>query len=111
MLAVSALLAPCRAARDSRAFVVVRHGGDNPLVTERLDPIVQPGGPSAHTHIVWGGNNFAATMGDTTAQGSTCTTAHAQLDGSNYWEPQLYFHAKNGSFFPVAHGAFNAYYL
>jgi len=44
------------------------------LFTGRIDPIVNPGAVSGHTHIVLGGNGFAPTMDFASTQKSTCTT-------------------------------------
>jgi hypothetical protein len=45
-----------------------------PLVVERLDPILKPGGVAGHVHSVVGSNTFAATMDYATTQEATCST-------------------------------------
>lgn len=69
------------------------------LVTERLDPLVDPGkAPSQHVHQIVGGNAFKPEMtGDVPSQAS-CTTCEFADDFSNYWTAVLYFRARNGTF-------------
>jgi hypothetical protein len=45
-----------------------------PLVVERLDPILKPGGLAGHVHSVVGSNTFAATMDYAATQEATCST-------------------------------------
>ena len=50
---------------------------------------------------------------------ATCTTCQFAEDFSNYWTPQLFYHAQSGSFIPVPvvgdgndqHGGMTVYYL
>jgi len=70
---------------------VMHFYGPTPLLTCRADPIVSPGGPSGHTHMIMGGSNFALTMDNTTLEDSKCTTSMVVNDKSNYWTPYLYF--------------------
>ncbi|CAG8983424.1 hypothetical protein HYALB_00000592 [Hymenoscyphus albidus] len=71
------------------------------LVTERLDPLVNPGVKGLpHLHQIIGGNAFNVTM-DPKADISTmatCTTCTFSEDISNYWTAVLYFRARNGTF-------------
>ncbi|KAI4127749.1 MAG: hypothetical protein LQ338_003060 [Usnochroma carphineum] len=71
--------------------------GSPALVLESLDPLLSPGGQSAHVHSVVGGSAFAPTMDFALTQTSKCTTFGVTADKSNYWMPALYFQ-KNGKF-------------
>ncbi|RYP34714.1 hypothetical protein DL767_004160 [Monosporascus sp. MG133] len=91
------------------------------LVTEPLDPLVDPGkAPSQHVHQIVGGNAFKPEMtGDVPSQAS-CTTCEFADDFSNYWTAVLYFRARNGTFervpqmpnqgFEAADGGMTSYY-
>ncbi|EHA21407.1 hypothetical protein ASPNIDRAFT_135953, partial [Aspergillus niger ATCC 1015] len=70
----------------------------DPLTTQLSDPIVAPGKPSTHTHVVTGGTAFQRTMNESTAQNAKGTTCEVDIDRSNYWVPQLYHRLRNGSF-------------
>ncbi|KAI9844685.1 MAG: hypothetical protein M1837_005427 [Sclerophora amabilis] len=72
-----------------------------PLVTERADPVVNPGTVSGHLHTIMGGNGFGFTMDYAQTQQSTCSTCKVNGDFSNYWVPTVYFKAENGSFISV----------
>ncbi|KAH7120794.1 hypothetical protein B0J11DRAFT_48686 [Dendryphion nanum] len=94
------------------------------LVTERLDPLVNPGLiPSAHVHQIVGGNSFNASMEpekDMPGE-STCTSCQFTEDFSNYWTAILYFRAQNGTYkrvpqlgnnqFTKAIGGLTVYYM
>ncbi|KAL8988123.1 MAG: hypothetical protein Q9177_002754 [Variospora cf. flavescens] len=67
------------------------------LVIDSLDPLINPGGQSAHVHSVSGGSAFAPSMDFGLTQTSKCTTFPIIDDKSNYWMPAVYFH-KNGKF-------------
>ena len=57
--------------------------------------------PSPHMHQVIGGNSFNASMLPENLDPSTdatCTTCSFAEDMSNYWTPNLYFKARNGTF-------------
>ncbi|KAL8841489.1 MAG: hypothetical protein Q9170_000872 [Blastenia crenularia] len=71
--------------------------GSPALVLESLDPLLNPGGQSAHVHSVVGGSAFGPTMDFALTQTSSCTTFGVIPDKSNYWMPAVYFH-KNGKF-------------
>ncbi|KAK4039684.1 hypothetical protein C8A01DRAFT_46869 [Parachaetomium inaequale] len=88
---VLAALVATVAAKDKRTFAVLRHHGNGPLTTCRADPIVSPGGPSAHVHTVMGASNFGLNATGESLRGSKCTTAMAKADLSAYWFPTLYF--------------------
>ncbi|KAM7211245.1 protein of unknown function (DUF1996) domain containing protein [Rhypophila decipiens] len=70
------------------------------LTTQRLDPAAQPGSlPSAHLHMIVGGNAFNATMEGDVGARATCTTCQMAEDFSNYWVAHMYFRdPKNGSY-------------
>lgn len=84
---------------------------DGPLVRVRADPIVNPGVPAGHLHTIVGGNAFDFTMNGKKAHTATCTSCPVTQDKSNYWTPDLWVRAKNGSFHPVNHGGAVVYYL
>lgn len=88
------------------------------LTQERLDPIVSPGAVAGHVHTISGGSGFAANMTYEQARASTCSSCSIKEDFSNYWTPQLYYLAQNGSYInvPVAgedggNGGMTVYYL
>jgi len=76
--------------------------GCSQLTIDRVDPLVNPGQlPSTHMHQIIGGNSFNATMTPVAhdpSAASTCTSCTYSEDFSNYWTPNLYFKAKNGTF-------------
>ncbi|TGO48292.1 hypothetical protein BOTNAR_0483g00030 [Botryotinia narcissicola] len=76
----------------ARTFAVNHFYGTGPLLTARVDPIVNPGTVGTHVHAIQGGSAFGMTMGDTTAlDDSNCTSSLVKNDKSNYWTPSLYF--------------------
>ncbi|KAK5625980.1 hypothetical protein RRF57_001696 [Xylaria bambusicola] len=95
------------------------------LVTERLDPLVNPGVVgSPHLHQIIGGNTFNATMDPKTLSipdAATCTTCTFAEDFSNYWTAVLFFRARNGTykrvpqkgnvFFEESNGGMTVYYI
>ncbi|KAK1834078.1 hypothetical protein QBC39DRAFT_253197 [Podospora conica] len=70
------------------------------LVTERLDPLVNPGLiPSPHLHQIVGGASFNATLSHDLAALSPCTSCTFLDDASNYWTAVLFFRdARNGTY-------------
>ncbi|KAJ3578955.1 hypothetical protein NPX13_g1614 [Xylaria arbuscula] len=94
------------------------------LVTERLDPLVNPGVTGTpHVHQIIGGNAFRASMDPSSLDiptEATCTTCTFAEDFSNYWTAILYFQARNGTFkrvpqkpnvgFESANGGMTVYY-
>ncbi|KAL9618849.1 MAG: hypothetical protein Q9160_006508 [Pyrenula sp. 1 TL-2023] len=69
------------------------------LISERLDPILSPGGVGGHVHNVYGANKVSANWQYENMRTSTCNTMGPKADNSNYWFPALYFHnAKNNTF-------------
>ena len=89
------------------------------VARERLDPIVSPGMVSGHVHTISGGAGFGPSMTFEGARASKCSSCEIKEDMSNYWTPQLFVHAKNGSFSPVpvagdgqdTNGGMTVYYL
>jgi len=78
-----------------------------PLTIQRSDPIVQPGIPGAHVHIVVGGNAFQRNMGPNDAGNATATSCDKAIDHSNYWVPHLYHYRpdKMWELVPFSHNA------
>ncbi|BFZ56810.1 hypothetical protein PYCC9005_003858 [Savitreella phatthalungensis] len=86
---------------------------DNPIVTGRYDPIVNPGTLSSHAHTIFGGSGFSISSDYDDLRSSSCTSCQIKQDLSAYWVPQLYYqNPNNGSFedVPVLGGA-TVYYL
>ncbi|ORY10678.1 hypothetical protein BCR34DRAFT_601962 [Clohesyomyces aquaticus] len=74
------------------------------LVTERTDPLVNPGMKyTPHLHQIVGGNAFNVTMDPTKDMfaESTCTSCSFKEDTSNYWTAVMFFKHKNGSYHRV----------
>jgi hypothetical protein len=73
------------------------------LTTQRLDPAAEPGAlPSAHLHMIVGGNAFNATMTGDVSERATCTTCQMAEDFSNYWVAHMFFKdPKNGTYHRV----------
>jgi hypothetical protein len=96
-----ALIAAAGAAQLTAAQELMRFGCSQ-LTIDRIDPLVNPGTlPSPHMHQVIGGNSFNVSMRPTAHDPptlSTCTSCTYSEDFSNYWTPNLYFKAKNGTY-------------
>ncbi|OCH94040.1 WSC-domain-containing protein [Obba rivulosa] len=86
-------------------------GGTQPLVTTRLDPVVDPNGVGGHVHVIAGGSNFGPTYDYDTQIQSKCSTITVQKDLSNYWAPQLYYHDQTSGELTAMPTSFNIYYL
>ncbi|ORX39275.1 hypothetical protein BD324DRAFT_619110 [Kockovaella imperatae] len=72
------------------------------LAWARIDPIINPGSFSGHVHNIMGGSCFGATLNTPEQQQACdCTTAIVGADKSNYWSPSVFYHAQNGSFWPI----------
>ncbi|EOD46962.1 putative wsc domain protein [Neofusicoccum parvum UCRNP2] len=72
---------------------------EQPVVVERLDPILQPGVIGTHVHSFIGANAVSATTDFAAARDASCTQVYIQDDKSVYWFPSLYFQdPKNQSF-------------
>jgi hypothetical protein len=74
-----------------------------PLTVQWSDPIVSPGKPSSHTHVVSGGTAFQRLMTTETAKLANDTTCGVEIDKSNYWIPQLYHQTQDGPFKLIEH--------
>ena len=105
---ISAILA---ATAEARTFAVLRFNSKG-LTTGRMDPIVNPGVASGHSHAIQGGNAFKLDMTDDDPLKSTCTTAQIKNDKSNYWTPTMFFQdPKTGKLESVELFYMNVYYL
>lgn len=87
-----------------------RMGCPGTLLEGRIDPVVNPGAVSGHTHVILGGNGFAANMDYASTQASTCTSCSIDGDFSNYWAPKLYYAAQDGTFTSVDVSGGTVYY-
>jgi hypothetical protein len=88
-----------------------RLGCKGNLVVDRLDPIVNPGAVSGHTHTIVGGNAFGSSLSYEQTQQSTCSTCTIKQDLSNYWVPTLYYKGRDGTFQSVKQSGMVVYYL
>ncbi|KNG46155.1 wsc domain-containing protein [Stemphylium lycopersici] len=78
----------------------------------RLDPIVDKGTASSHSHAIHGGSNFAETTTYDMLRESECTSCQFDDDKSAYWTPSLHFIHENGEVEVVPQvGGMLAYYL
>lgn len=85
---------------------------EQPVVVERLDPILQPGVIGTHVHSFIGANAVSATTDFAAARDASCTQVYIQDDKSVYWFPSLYFQdPKNQSFTRVPEHHRVLYYL
>ncbi|KAM5541687.1 hypothetical protein V8D89_004668 [Ganoderma adspersum] len=86
-------------------------GGSRPIITTRLDSIVNSGGIGTHVHSIVGASRFKNVYDADDLTQSKCTTIPVQPDKSNYWAPTL-FHRdqQTGQLTPMQTG-FNIYYL
>ena len=85
LCALALLLVPA-----AHAFWIIRH---QPLVTQRFDAIVSPGGISGHAHAFVGsgaidGSSTRKSLRGAHAKGA-CTTTGLRADSSSYWAPQV----------------------
>ncbi|KAK3386850.1 hypothetical protein B0H63DRAFT_374137, partial [Podospora didyma] len=111
-IVLPALVASLTAAKETRTFAVLRHYGKGPLTTCRADPVVNPGVPSSHVHMVMGASNFGLNSTGADLRQSRCTTAIPKADLSAYWTPQLYFKDPiTGKFEQVEMFYMNVYYF
>ncbi|CDO71008.1 hypothetical protein BN946_scf184844.g12 [Trametes cinnabarina] len=76
-------------------------GGTAPIAQTRLDSIVNPGTIGSHVHAIAGASGFSNVYDPDALVKSNCTTIPVQPDKSNYWAPQLYHQAQNGSLTPI----------
>ncbi|EPS43814.1 hypothetical protein H072_2178 [Dactylellina haptotyla CBS 200.50] len=74
----------------------------SPLLTDMVDPLVQPGVvPARHVHNIMGGSAFDKTTSWEDLQKSTCTSCEVKGDKSAYWVPTLYFKKSDGELVQV----------
>ncbi|TBU27996.1 WSC-domain-containing protein [Dichomitus squalens] len=86
-------------------------GGSRPIVTTRLDSIVNPNAIGGHVHSIVGASRFKNVYDADDLTQSKCTTIPVQPDKSNYWAPQLYHRdQQTGQLSPIP-TSFNIYYL
>ncbi|OAG41942.1 hypothetical protein AYO21_03945 [Fonsecaea monophora] len=89
-----------------------RHLCHGELGNGRVDPIMAPGSPAQHLHVLFGASNMGLdpSLGDLLA--SNCTSCSILQDHSVYWSPRMYFQHANGTFemVPTA-GGLTAYYF
>ncbi|KAL0578077.1 hypothetical protein V5O48_003895 [Marasmius crinis-equi] len=83
------LLASLAASSTVQAYFLM--GANNPLTTERIDPIVNKGAVSDHVHTVFGGSNFRLSTNTSYLRQSECSSVPIVEDNSNYWVSTLYF--------------------
>jgi len=82
----------------------------DPLMINRIDPIVTPGKIGLHAHVFHGANTAMNKYDPAHQAKATCTTIEVQDDLSSYWYPQLYYQHTNGSFSAIRTYA-NMYYI
>ncbi|KAF3919008.1 hypothetical protein ABW20_dc0110587 [Dactylellina cionopaga] len=74
----------------------------SPLLSDMIDPLVQPGvAPARHVHNIMGGDAFDKTTSWEDLQKSTCTSCEVKGDKSIYWVPSLYFKKSSGELVQV----------
>ena len=62
----------------------------------RIDPLVNPGKPSAHLHTIKGSGGFSFTSTADDLLKSTCTSCQVKQDHSSYWSAALYYQGADG---------------
>lgn len=74
------------------------------VVSERLDPVIQPGVVSGHLHRVVGGSGINFTMDPSLTHLAGCSSCTVKQDKSNYYVPQLFFarNTSNGARYEIA---------
>lgn len=60
------------------------------ILNGRIDPIVNPGKLSTHSHTIVGGSNIGIDSSYESMINSACTSCEIQADKSAYWAPILY---------------------
>lgn len=66
------------------------------MLNGRIDPIVNPGRLSSHSHTIVGGSNIGIDSSYETMINSACTSCEIQADKSAYWAPILYVLSNRG---------------
>ncbi|OQU96875.1 hypothetical protein CLAIMM_02896 [Cladophialophora immunda] len=94
----------------ARAFF--RHLCHGELGNGRVDPIMAPGNPAQHLHVMFGASNMGLDPTLDELLASNCTSCSILQDHSVYWSPRMYFQHANGTFemVPTA-GGLTAYYF
>lgn len=64
--------------------------GCSTIMNGRIDPIVNPGKLSSHSHTIVGGSNIGIDSSYESMINSACTSCEIQADKSAYWAPILY---------------------
>lgn len=64
--------------------------GCSTIINGRIDPIVNPGTLSFHSHTIVGGSNIGIDSSYESMINSACTSCEIQADKSAYWAPVLY---------------------
>ncbi|KAF9885417.1 hypothetical protein FE257_012939 [Aspergillus nanangensis] len=78
----------------------------------RIDPLIDPGEPSSHAHIVHGSSGFSMSSDASALLAGDCTSCGVRQDKSAYWAPALYFIDEDGDAEMVDEvGGLLAYYL
>ncbi|KAI1771898.1 hypothetical protein F4818DRAFT_444896 [Hypoxylon cercidicola] len=79
----------------------------------RIDPIMDAGIISPHTHVVHGSSGFSVSATFDDLAGGSCTSCAVKQDKSAYWTPALYFQdGETGDFDIVPQvGGMLSYYL
>ncbi|KAK5163041.1 uncharacterized protein LTR77_010975 [Saxophila tyrrhenica] len=102
----------------AQQFVMYAPGGDDTSV-QRIDPIIAPGGISAHVHQIFGADMLSSTLDYDSLQTASCTTVGSAdfqgiaADRSIYWHPALYMQSREGSkgYLRVPTNGHKLYYL
>lgn len=76
----------------------------------RLDPLVEPGKLSTHSHYFAGGTNVDSVVTYDSLRKSKGTSCQVREDKSLYWVPQLMFRYSNGTIVAVPADNFLIYY-
>ncbi|KAK2615133.1 hypothetical protein N8I77_001909 [Diaporthe amygdali] len=85
--------------------------GCSTIMNARIDPIVNPGGLSSHSHTIVGASNIGIDSSYESLINSACTSCEIQADKSAYWAPILYYQYADGSFHDVHQSGSVVYYL
>jgi hypothetical protein len=77
----------------------------------RLDPLIDPGVPSKHSHAIHGSSGFSENCSYDDLHNADCTSCGVAEDMSAYWTPNVYFKHANGSYQEVGQDGMLAYYF
>ncbi|KIW92651.1 uncharacterized protein Z519_06498 [Cladophialophora bantiana CBS 173.52] len=96
----------------SPAHAFFRHLCHGELGNGRVDPIMAPGSPAQHLHVMFGASNMGLDPTLDELLASNCTSCSILQDHSVYWSPRMYFQHPNGALemVPTA-GGLTAYYF